>query len=932
MAEFRLGRLKFNWRGDWTVSTAFVIDDIIKYGANTYVCKVNHTSSGNENLFYSADFSYWSLHTEGIVHKGDWVANTWYKLNDIYKYGNTQYRVTTAHTSGADFVDANHVKYVESFNFEDTWNTSTQYQEGDVVTYGGYTYVAKSLNTNKPPAYNDALWDVITTGFNVVGEWNNSTAYVPGDVVQYGGNTYVATTNSTNIVPTTTANWKLVSKGINWRGNWDANTTYQLGDTVKHLSNSYIGVATAGSTGQDPSTDSNGDYWNQLVEGAANNVMTTSGDMVFYNTGAARLPIGTNGQALVVSETGVPQWEDNGVSHPVFYVTEEGSDNNDGSNIGRAFASVKKACREVGLTTNRASIYVKAGTYNEQLPIVVPEGVSIVGDNLRSTKIRPKSGVAHQQHLTLATAPSSVSYGSSIFTGDGTKCASILDSSYDEKTIEIRCISGGLWDTSDTWENGASDIAITNVETRPNEEANMFLMSNASMLKDLLMENLTGFEPAGIVTSRTVTISETVMTGSDFFPDLVGTTVVGAGISVGTKVSGFVNSTTVEVDKPQTVSSATSVTFEAQDYDPNNAKIRGVFVALNPESRIIKSPYVSNCSASSVKGIGAVVDGGVHRQFVDGSSTPSNKSIVFDSFTNIHDEGIGFWITDGAVAETVSCFTYYCHTSYAATRGGRLRSLVGNSSWGKYGVVSSGFSPLEIPREGQIEGLVLEFDPDTLSGNFQQGERIRGGTSEAIGQLNSVQGALQNNLYYSVITEGPVGVGTGFAGGEVITGQTSGATATLRSNGSTANRGQNGFALVLSGLGTNPPVNINGSIEFETGLGNGGFNSDNITGADPFTFVISGVSQLGPTGKGNIIVDRGQLTTSGAAHTGGNTSIIKYPVPGDTTTFLTPAAPSENVIQVGSISGFTPGGYALSPTGELMKINELPNSKLYECR
>lgn len=926
MAEFRLGRLKFNWRGDWTVSTAFVIDDIIKYGANTYVCKVNHTSSGNENLFYSADFSYWSLHTEGIVHKGDWVANTWYKLNDIYKYGNTQYRVTTAHTSGADFVDANHVKYVESFNFEDTWNTSTQYQEGDVVTYGGYTYVAKTLNTNKPPAYNDALWDVITTGFNVVGEWNNSTAYVPGDVVQFGGNTYVATTNSTNIVPTTTANWKLVSKGINWRGNWDASTTYQLGDTVKHLSNSYIGVATAGSTGQDPSTDSNGDYWNQLVEGAANNVMTTSGDMVFYNTGASRLPIGTNGQALVVSETGVPQWEDNGVSHPVFYVTEEGSDNNDGSNIGRAFASVKHACREVGLTTNRASIYVKAGTYNEQLPIVVPEGVSIVGDNLRTTKIRPKSGLAHQQHLTLATAPSSVSYGSSIFTGDGTKCASILDSSYDEKTIEIRCISGGLWDTTDTWENGASDIAITNVETRPNEEANMFLMSNASMLKDLLMENLTGFEPAGIVTTRTVTIAETVMTGSDFFPDLVGTTVVGAGISIGTKVSGFVNSTTIEVDKPQTVSSATSVTFEAQDYDPNNAKIRGVFVALNPESRIIKSPYVSNCSASSVKGIGAVVDGGIHRQFVDGSATPSNKSIVFDSFTNIHDEGIGFWITDGAVAETVSCFTYYCHISYAATRGGRLRSLVGNSSWGKYGVVSSGFSPLEIPREGQIEGLVLEFDPDTLSGNFQQGERIRGGTSEAIGQLNSVQGALQNNLYYSVITEGPVGVGTGFAGGEVITGQTSGATATLKANGATANRGQNGFALVLSGLGTNPPVNINGSIEFETGLGNGGFNSDNITGADPFTFVISGVSQLGPTGKGNIIVDRGQLTTSGAAHTGGNTSIIKYPIPGDTTTFLTPAAPSENVIQVGSISGFTPGGYALSPTGELMKINSFPTA------
>ena len=51
MAEFRLGRLKFNWRGDWVLSTAYVIDDIVKYGANTYVCKTNHTSSNNENLF-----------------------------------------------------------------------------------------------------------------------------------------------------------------------------------------------------------------------------------------------------------------------------------------------------------------------------------------------------------------------------------------------------------------------------------------------------------------------------------------------------------------------------------------------------------------------------------------------------------------------------------------------------------------------------------------------------------------------------------------------------------------------------------------------------------------------------------------------------------------------------------------------------------------
>ena len=51
MAEFRLGRLKFNWRGAWAASTAYVIDDIVKYGASSYVCTVNHTSDASATGF-----------------------------------------------------------------------------------------------------------------------------------------------------------------------------------------------------------------------------------------------------------------------------------------------------------------------------------------------------------------------------------------------------------------------------------------------------------------------------------------------------------------------------------------------------------------------------------------------------------------------------------------------------------------------------------------------------------------------------------------------------------------------------------------------------------------------------------------------------------------------------------------------------------------
>ena len=87
MAEFRLGRLKFNWRGNWAASTDYVIDDIVKFGANTYVCTTNHTSVSNEQQWYGTDLSNWSLHTEGITNRGEWQSGVYYKENDVIKYG-----------------------------------------------------------------------------------------------------------------------------------------------------------------------------------------------------------------------------------------------------------------------------------------------------------------------------------------------------------------------------------------------------------------------------------------------------------------------------------------------------------------------------------------------------------------------------------------------------------------------------------------------------------------------------------------------------------------------------------------------------------------------------------------------------------------------------------------------------------------------------
>ena len=264
MADFRLGRLKFNWKGNWAVSTAFVIDDIVKYGGNTYVCTTNHTSAANENLFYSSDVSKWSLHTEGVVNKGDWAATTWYKINDVVKYGNTQYRVTTGYTSGASFDNTYLVTYLEGLKFENTWSSGTTYQVGDIVTYGGYSYTAFQNHTSTTtPNADNTNWKVLTTGFKAKGVYGAATAYVPGDVVRYGGYSYVCKLTTTGNAPTDSTYWDLITEGFNWLGAWNSATIYQLGDVVNRNSNSYVCKAsnvTGASTA--PELDPNGAYWN----------------------------------------------------------------------------------------------------------------------------------------------------------------------------------------------------------------------------------------------------------------------------------------------------------------------------------------------------------------------------------------------------------------------------------------------------------------------------------------------------------------------------------------------------------------------------------------------------------------------------------------------------------------------------------------------
>jgi hypothetical protein len=78
------------------------------------------------------------------------------------------------------------------------------------------------------------------------------------------------------------------------------------------------------------------------------------------------------------------------------FVSKDGNDMFAGLSPGSPFRTIAAACAAAGAKTasgdfeaGRVTIFVASGDYTEQCPISVPDGVSIIGDNLRSVTVRP---------------------------------------------------------------------------------------------------------------------------------------------------------------------------------------------------------------------------------------------------------------------------------------------------------------------------------------------------------------------------------------------------------------------------------------------------------------------------------------------------------------------------------------------------------------
>ena len=98
-----------------------------------------------------------------------------------------------------------------------------------------------------------------------------------------------------------------------------------------------------------------------------------------------------------------------------------------------------------------------------------------------------------------------------------------------------------------------------------------------------------------------------------------------------------------------------------------------------------------------------------------------NTSMLSNDFTQINDLGYGLVGTNKGLIETVSVFSYYCHTAFYAKNGAQIRSLNGSTAQGAFGLVAEGGDPLEVPDTVSLGDNLVQVAKIYKTGVFASG-------------------------------------------------------------------------------------------------------------------------------------------------------------------------------------------------------------------
>ena len=310
MAEFKLERFKYNWKGDWTTATAYKRDDVVRVNGKSYVCIITHAASST----FAADLDAtlpgsvppqpqprWTVMTNGLSFTGDWEQGTAYNLGDIVKYNGSLWRCVINHNASSFGSDiGNWTAFSQTTSFVGAWTASTSYAPGAVVSYNGNAYkcmighisssvlednisnweiyregiewrgefspnteyrindfvkyggaIYRCIETHIATIFDDSKFTIEVYGSEYDGIWNDTTTYNLGDIVRHTGYMYYAISNNVNSKPFISSDggstdWIVLAKNINFRGKWLSTNFYKTGDVVLRGGNLYVALVNIG--------------------------------------------------------------------------------------------------------------------------------------------------------------------------------------------------------------------------------------------------------------------------------------------------------------------------------------------------------------------------------------------------------------------------------------------------------------------------------------------------------------------------------------------------------------------------------------------------------------------------------------------------------------------------------------------------------------
>ena len=714
-----LGKLRFEYRGEYSPSTTYEANDVVKYGGNLYVYKYGMNTSGNTPQTGSL---YWDLMVEGFKFEGAYDSDTTYNVGDGFSYGGIVYITTANSVSGTRPPrDSFYSTFTDGLQYEGTWSNSTQYQKSDIVTYGPKSYIATSDPDIGGSPLDTSKWDVFGDGIDVTGGWSDSYAYKPGEIVSWGNKQWLATGDITvGDSPNSNASWQVFSEDTNWRDSYNGGTKYFENDIVNYGTETYR----AKRDNISGITPIQGSDWQRITQSLKFKGVYNGGatyfinELVTYGTNLYRSKVQNNSGNT--PDTDSTNWEE---------LTA-------GAAAQGAWAPTT-VYYEGDIVTNGNTTYYKTGTTHTSAATFTLDAANwttlAAGINYRpggydstgSYLINDVVAYGTSSYIALEDFTASGNFSAELGAGKWELLAAGGSSVF--PAITSGTDAGKFLGTPDgvayEWSRpGRTDKVYYVAKTGTDDSARGDTIDNAWASLKFALDNVTG--PATIFVKEgtyTETLPMTIPADVTVRGDGQRNTIIQPAAGDSQETMFFVNNGAL-VEEFQFKGLTGFQLSDSFPHDMEYATVGGVYFRLDPTAVITKSPYIKESTAFSSGGIGAVIDGGLN------NNPANNGSMVFHTFTQVHDGGAGFWVRRNGKSEIVSCFTYYCDFGLVSTGGGKIRALNCNNSYGTYGSVAEGYDSAETTIDGRIRGVSLFYDGNTLAGGteFPAGQYITG--------------------------------------------------------------------------------------------------------------------------------------------------------------------------------------------------------------